>query len=235
MAVDIGEAMSEGLNNFVNKNVLYLTFAIAASYLLYDIGLDTLLSGLGETNTPLALASSTILGYSLVGVFIALVSYLSVVSLRVLASDEKDSIPESMYNENIIWPVLNLAVGSIIFIILVSIGFLLFVIPGIFLLVVLYFYSFEIAVGGKNFFEAMKGSYSLTKGNRIRLFALGLIVTVLTSILSILIAPLMLASAVGGTLLALITMTLYNIGLAAIYLLMFSIAAQVYNQLLEPE
>jgi hypothetical protein len=83
-----------------------------------------------------------------------------------------------------VWVVLNMFVGGIVFSLVVVLGFIALVIPGFFLLVSLFFWNFYVAVEDENFIEAFKDSWALTKGDRLSLFLLGVIVVVLSMILS---------------------------------------------------
>jgi uncharacterized membrane protein len=67
---------------------------------------------------------------------------------------------------------LNGFVGGIVLGVLVTIGLVLFILPGVFLYVVFLFLRQEIALQDRNFVDALAESYELTKGNRLTLFGL---------------------------------------------------------------
>lgn len=133
-------------------------------------------------------------------VFLAM-SVVTVAALRTFVSEETETIPASYYTENVAFAVVNLLVGGIVFAILVTIGFVALVFPGFFLLVTLYFWSVFVAVENDNFVTGFKRSWGLTKGNRVRLFFLGVAVVLLAIAIAIPFSlPAGLVGGVGGAL-----------------------------------
>ena len=59
-------------------------------------------------------------------------------------------------------------------------GSVAFLLPGLFFAVAFYFLRQEIALEGRNFVEAMAESWRLTRGSRLDVFALGLLVVVVS-------------------------------------------------------
>ncbi len=235
MSIGIANAIKNGVSNAVSKNGAIFVALFTAIYLLYDIALDTILAGLGEPQTGLAITANVGLGVSLAVMYLISMIYVTLVLLRTFAAEETSHVPESIYKENLLLPAINLTVASIIFTLLVGIGALMLVIPGIFLLVALYFYSFEVAVRDKNSIQALKGSYGLTKGNRIELFALGVTVVLASFVIGLFTLPFLIFAELGGTGVALVSMIVHNLFLAILIVGGFSIAAQAYNQLLAME
>jgi uncharacterized membrane protein len=82
-------------------------------------------------------------------------------------------------------PGLNFFVGTIVFGIIVAIGLVFLVIPGIFLLVTLAFWAVFVAVDDRNFIEGMQESWALTRGSRFQLFLLGLAVVLVNILVSV--------------------------------------------------
>jgi len=91
--------------------------------------------------------------------------------------------------------VLNYVVGSIVFAIVVGLGFVALVIPGIFLLVTLAFWTVFVAVEDETFVAGFRRSWALTRGHRLRLLLLGITVLLLTIAVS---AVFSLGGVVGG-------------------------------------
>src|SRR5699024_4475307 len=92
-------------------------------------------------------------------------------------------LPRELFTRRIGWAVLNTIVGGIVFGIAVGIGFILLVIPGIFLLVTLTFWAVFVAVEDQNFVEGFRSSWKLTKGHRFRLLGLGIAVVAIAVII----------------------------------------------------
>ena len=240
MTLDIGAAIEDGLKRVWSKDAGILAGLFFLVGLLSEVGVDTLISGLepmfGEPvgPTPLAIGSSIGLG-GLIGAVATVASLaLVAVTIRTLVSKAGESIPEEHYKRNMLYVVANLLIGGLIFGIAVVTGLFLLIIPGLFILTALYFYTFEIAVNDKNFIDAMSSSWDLTSGNRLRLFALGAVVFIGAGAASLLVTgPVALLETAGlPAIVGSIASTLVS---AAVGVATLSIAAATYNQLLELE
>lgn len=71
--------------------------------------------------------------------------------------------------------LLNYIVGSLVFGLIVAVGFILLIIPGIILSIRLGFYNYYIVDKNMGPFEALKASWAVTKGISWNLFLLGLL------------------------------------------------------------
>ena len=80
------------------------------------------------------------------------------------------------------WAAVNFIVGGIVFGIAVAFGFLVLIIPGIFLLVALAFWTVFVAVEDQNFVESFRSSWGLTRGHRLKLLLLGIVVVLASAI-----------------------------------------------------
>lgn len=109
---------------------------------------------------------------------------LTIGALRTFTTDETERLRGEHFTRNLLWPGLNFIVGAVVFGIVVGIGFVLLVIPGLFLLVSLVFWSVYVAVEDENFVAALGDSWSLTSGHRLRLFLLGVAVVVVNIVVS---------------------------------------------------
>ena len=107
---------------------------------------------------------------------------LGAAAIRTFVTDERETIPGEHFTRNLVWMVINLVVGGIVFALIVGIGFVLLVIPGIFLLVSLFFWNVYVIVEDQNFIDGFQNSWALTRGNRLMLFLLGVIVIVIAAI-----------------------------------------------------
>lgn len=122
-------------------------------------------------NSPLAVGVPAIA--ALGGVFtLALVAEAAtMVAIRTFASESADSLPDGA-TDRLLPVTLNGFVGGIVLAVLVTIGLVLFVLPGVFLYIVFLFMRQEIALEDRNFVDALAESYEVTKGNRFTLFGL---------------------------------------------------------------
>ena len=186
MALDIGSAITDGAKRTFKKNGLIIAGLFFAISILSTVASSSLIqafldegiipSEYGMTEVPLALGfSSTASGILLAATFV-LSGIFALASLRTLVSDETETIPAEYFTRNIVWALLNLLVGGIAFSIAFFVGLAAFIIPGIFILVSLYFWNVFVIVEDQNFIEAFKSSWNLTEGNRLELFGLGAIV-----------------------------------------------------------
>lgn len=120
---------------------------------------------------------------------------LTIGALRTFTTGETERLRGEHFTRNLVWPGLNFIVGAVVFGIVVGIGFVLLVIPGLFLLVSLVFWTVFVAVEDENFVGALGDSWSLTRGHRLRLFLLGVAVVVVNIVVGIVFG---LGGAIGG-------------------------------------
>ena len=241
MSLDIGSALRNGAERTFKRNGLII------AGLLFVVGIVSTVMGntftqalINEGVIPSQYAAETIpltLGFSstVSGVLLGITSLLSAVvtitALRTFVSSETESIPREFVTRNLPLALLNLVVGGIVFTLLVGLGFAAFVIPGLFLLVSLYFWNVFVIVEDQNFIEAFKSSWSVTKGNRLELFGLGVIVIIAAIVVGFASGLLtgLLEFVIGSAASSIIDQ------LPAAFISAFSVAtlAQAYNQLTE--
>lgn len=99
----------------------------------------------------------------------------TIVAVRVFATSETDDVPRDLATDNVLLATLNGFVGGIVAWGLILLGTVLLVVPGVFFAVALFFFRQEIALNDKNFVQALADSWRITKGNRVDVFALGLV------------------------------------------------------------
>jgi len=200
MALDIGDALRDGAGRLQGRNGLLLTAIFAAFGVVNAVvqqslsraqfeqfaasgALDELLADSPVSaaeieeavvgSTPLAaLDSLSVLALVGIALVLAVVAEtLRVVAVRTFASEETGALPEGTFR-NLAWTVLNGIVGGVVVGILVAVGLVLLILPGLFLAVALFFVRQEIAIEDRNAVEAISESWSLTAGDRIEVFGL---------------------------------------------------------------
>jgi hypothetical protein len=149
---------------------------------------------------------------------------LTIGALRTFVSDETEHLPREYFTQNVVWPGLNFLVGTIVFGVVVALGFVFLVVPGIFLLVALAFWTVYVAVEDENFVAAMQDSWGLTRGHRLRLFLLGVAVAVVAIVVS---AVFGVAGIVGGVVGVVVT----QVGSALTTVFTLATLAAAYEQL----
>jgi len=184
MALQIGSALEEaGYRLFSRTGAILLVafFALMASFqVLFNSILATTYTRMGYGEIAAALPLTFDIPLTVAGAGIAVTSvvslYLTVVSFRTFVPGARESFPEGAFTRNVPLALVNVFVGGIVYSLLVFIGSILFLIPGIFAYVVFIFMMPYVIVEDRNFVAALKESYRLTKGDRLALFGLLLIV-----------------------------------------------------------
>ena len=108
----------------------------------------------------------------------------AIVSLRTFVGGHTRSIPSEYYTRNIGIVLVNSVIGSFVYGLLVLLGSLLLIIPGIIAYVAFLFTLVYIAIEDENFIAALRDSWTLTRGNWLPLFGLLLIIFVGLSLIS---------------------------------------------------
>jgi hypothetical protein len=201
MSLQIDEALRDGFNRTVARSGLllvgvFLVFGLGNAVISQSFSqeLTTVLEQTANQNiatgqtplvgdntqpTPFAVSLSLeVLG--LLSVLVAVVAEaLTIVAVRVFASDYTESIPGHLVSRRIALATINGVVGGLIALVLIVLGAIFFVVPGIYAAISLLFVRQEIAVDDKNFVDALGDSWSLTAGNRWEVLGLAIIVIVI--------------------------------------------------------
>lgn len=215
-----------GLTFVVLFSIIEIVFLASTNTLTeaFIAGLD-LPAGATQSSTSMALSlpiSATAAGIlGLVGFLV--LQILTIMLIRVMTA-EHQTITRESYTRRMGWVFLNSIVAGIIVGLLTMIGFVLFVIPGIFLTVSLLFTTIYIADEDENFISAIRDSWGLTSGNRWRLFGLYLAVMILSMIISV-IPEFVLPS---GSVLSLVSTTVLTT-ILVVYLM--AVLTDAYRQL----
>lgn len=189
--LDVGSALEYGFDRLATRGGATLLAVYVVLQLASQVGYQSLLRRLVGTRMPpaqagemypLAVGLSTGVG-ALVSLLLLVASFVFiVVALRALYADI-DDVPTAAHTRDLARAVVLTVVVSFVVFVAVGIGFMLLVVPGIFLAVSLAFAPIAVAVEDAGVVEALRRSWSLTSGNRIRLFALGLVVVVASAVL----------------------------------------------------
>jgi uncharacterized membrane protein len=203
MSLDIGRAFGHGIDGVATRVGGILVGAWFVVQLVSTTAMRTMLgpmaapqSGL-QTLPDVALPVDPAVG-GLLFVVAWLVSLaLYVVFARVAVSGRTDTIPGELYSRRLGGATAHLLVAFVLGGFLVGIGMVLLVVPGLFLAVSFAFTLFYVAVEDDGAIEAMKHSWSLASGNRLRVFLLLLLVGVVTGLPSTVVTVLVGSSVVG--------------------------------------
>ena len=198
MSLDVGLALREGVNRTATRNgVIFLSVFFLLGVLnsvLIDsmlLWLDSLAAEFDEVEPiapetgPLAISMS-----GSVIVMLGLLSFVvtaaaSVITIRTMVSSHTRRIPDDLLSHRLTVATVNDLVGNLVAGLLIVVGLLFLVIPGVFLAIGFYFLRPFIAVEDENFVDALVSSWNLSKGNRIEIFVLLLVVIVVTIVFAI--------------------------------------------------
>lgn len=201
MKLDIGEALENGFNRTLTRSAAYLAGIFFLVNLISRAMSDTLLNKMIESGelspqlqqmlgsqmadvAPLATGLSMNAASAIALVTGLISAIVTIGGIRLFLSDETDTLNARFFTENLGWVLLNVIVGAIAFSVILTAGFIAFIIPGFFLLAALYFWNFHIIDENANFIEGLKFSWKATENNRIRTFGLIFITTIAAGIFS---------------------------------------------------
>lgn len=182
MALHIGAAITNGFGRALNRNGVLLMIAAAIVGILWQIAANSVFAAVLPSDVagpigPTIQAPTALLSAVAIAIFLVL-PYISIVAARTFVEGSRRRIPESFLTRRIPWVLANLVVGGIALTVLLVIGTILLVIPGIIVYVSMLFMTFFIAVEDENFVAGMVDSWHLTRGNWLRLCLLLLIVLI---------------------------------------------------------
>lgn len=183
MTLDIGTAVEEGVQRTLARNGLMLV----AAFLLINLASAVLGFGSEQAATGgAAMFSGNPAALLLVGITVSLLSVVvSIASLRVFVTDETEVVPDEAFKRNIGPALLHTIIGGILFGIAVAIGLILLIIPGVYLLLALFFWTVFVAVEDESFYEAMQSAWDLSKGHKWQLLGLLLVIAIINILLSV--------------------------------------------------
>jgi len=192
MSLQIGDAVRDGFRRTVRRNGLVLVGAFVGFGLINAVVTQSLTAAVTDLTarsgtaaqpqlfpSPSALAIPISLPVALVLVilFAFVAEAFRVVAVRVFAGPETATIPDDATSD-LPATVLNSFVANVVTAVGVTIGLVLLVFPGVYLAMALLFVRQEVAIGGDNAIDALSTSWTRTKGNRLSLFALALVLFV---------------------------------------------------------
>lgn len=236
MSVDIGQAVQEGGKRTIARNGLYLVAIVWVLNVLNGLFGNTIARDVmgevpgGGFGAP-PMGPTLGLSPGLAGVLSFVVGLVMAVVvagvIRTFVTDETEALPPETFTRNLLWMLVNLVIGGIVFGIVVGIGFVLLVVPGIFLLVSLVFWNVYVVVEDENFVEGFKRSWDLTGGNRLMLFVLGVVVLIIYAVVG------GVFGGVGGIAGGFVGLAITQIGAAFATVFGLATLARTYVQLTE--
>lgn len=191
MSLDVARAIREGLDRLASRNGLLFVGVFLLVSVLGNVALDSATLALETLTTELAAETgqaqpttlpegATPLGFELSGTVITLLLLVwllgwaaaSVVAVRVMASEHTETIPDELFSRRLTVATVNEIFARIVVLTLIAIGLVLFVLPGVFLAICLYFVRPLIAIEDRNAIDAMTESWRLSRGDRFAILIL---------------------------------------------------------------
>ncbi|MFB6304479.1 MAG: hypothetical protein ABEH47_04885 [Haloferacaceae archaeon] len=236
MTIDIAGAVKRGVRRTVASNGIVLVGVV------YVLGVVSGLFGPRRpaggppgfpADAPVAPPQAVIPVSPVVAAVISFVFALAslvvaIGAIRIFLTDETERVPTDAFTRRLVPAFVNVFLGGIVFAVAVFVGFLLLVVPGIFLLVSLAFWTVFVVEEDVNFIEGFRRSWRLTKGRRLRLFLLGLVVFVVIFLVNVVFG---LVGAVLGSVAAVLSVVVSQIGGAFTTVFTWATLAAAYDQL----
>lgn len=191
MSLDVTRALREGIDRLASRNGVLFVGAFATISLLGNVAIDSATLALATLSAELAAEvgepqpaplpeGAAPFGLELPGSVIAFLllvwlvgwAVASILAVRVLATDTTDEIPDDLLTRRLARATGHELLARIVIWVLLTIGFLLFVVPGVFLAICLYFARPLIAIEDRNAIGAMAESWRLSRGDRFVILAL---------------------------------------------------------------
>ena len=122
----------------------------------------------------------------------------SIIAVRVFSADDAAAISGEAVTENILLATINGFVGKILVWGTILLGSIFLFLPGIAFAVLFYFLRQEIAIKNKNFVQAMADSWRITKGHRLEVFVIGVILVVVSQLEGVVSTVIGVVSTTGG-------------------------------------
>ncbi|WP_338742197.1 hypothetical protein [Haloplanus salilacus] len=187
MSLDVAAAIEDGLGRLptrvaallgvaylavgVSSTVTSQTLALAVTDALRAVAPAASTAAVEGAGGPLALGLGLPVAAALFLVQIVAAQAVGVVAIRTFVADARRSLPAGV-TRRFAWVVLNALVAGFVVNVLIGLGVMLLIVPGIYLAVALYFVQFEVIVEGKNALDALRDGWALTAGDRLRVFLL---------------------------------------------------------------
>lgn len=186
MTLDVGRAVEDGIQRGLRRTGLMF---MAAFFLLnlggFFVGQQTasvMMPNAGSVPGP------SFAGFSgmIVGVLIGVLSLMvTIIAARTFVARHTEMVPDEFVRRNMGPAVLHMVVGVVAFVLIVLAGLLLFVLPGVYLMLSLLFWSIIVAVEDRGFLDAMRRSWEIVEGERWQVLFLVIVVLLLNALVSI--------------------------------------------------
>ncbi|WP_178917744.1 hypothetical protein [Natronomonas gomsonensis] len=190
MSLQIGDALGDGIRRSLTYSggvLMVLTFVYQLLFLgsVNAVFIDILppeAQQSGQLGFALPVPAAVASVIAVVGLAFGVVLYIAATRALTREQSELNSLPGELFTRRMGRAFISSIGANIIVTIAVTIGFILLFVPGIFLAISFIFVIFAIGVEDERAMDSLSRSWELASGNRWGLFALGLIVGVITAV-----------------------------------------------------
>lgn len=170
--------------------------------------------------------SGTAAAILLVASYVAMAAYFVVLARAFTRPIEQlSTFPDEIYTRRIVRATIAMVVAGMLAFVAIMIGFALLVIPGIFLSICFMFVIFTVAVEDRGVVGSLRRSWALSRGNRLKLAVIVLLLGLLGAVIGILGFVFELA---GAPLVGDLVSVLVN---GLLFVVVYGILAALYLQL----
>jgi len=219
MALQIGDALGDGVRRAFTYSggalmVLLFVFQVLFAGAVNALAVGFLPREARRANdfgivfpVSTAAAAALIVG----GLLFGTVLYLVVTRALTREQSELNSVPTELFTRRIGRATLSAVGANLVVSLAVLVGFVLLIVPGVFLAISFLFVVFAIGVEDERAVDALRRSWELASGDRWSLLALGLVITVPTGIGSSVGSALSLVNPVVGEVVSLALSSVFSV------------------------
>ena len=168
MSLSVTTAVRTGAARLLSRTGALLTAVYATLLAVYQLSINGLIAGVlpaggsGPASVATYPAPVAVYGLAVLACFVAL-SAVTVVAVRTFVAGRTDTVPREFYTRRLAWATANLLVGGVVYGLLVLLGLVLLVVPGIVAYVGLIFYTMSVATEDENLVTALRRSWRLVR------------------------------------------------------------------------
>jgi hypothetical protein len=171
MTLNYGEVIGNAFNDTFSGHTSQLAVIALIFMALFHVGFPLLTDGVTQQTTANTIQYTA----SSIVVLAATLAFYIIFGIGLIRSLYHRDVKTEYFTHDLGITAANTIVGGIITGVAISLGFLVFVIPGLILLSSLYLWAAHVILDDENFLDAFKDSWHDTKGNRGTL--IGIIIT----------------------------------------------------------
>ena len=182
MTLGLTDATVDGLRRVLTRTGGILFALLLATQLLVTVSVNTLLVAAAppEATTMIGLTlpvGSAVAGVLLLGTLVFTALYFVLVARALVRPHSQlSSFPSELYTHRIGRATLSMFAGGVVVFFAVAIGLVFLILPGLFVAASFLFFMFAIGVEDRGALAGLGRSWELSRGNRLRLVLLAVLI-----------------------------------------------------------